>query len=199
MAVLTEARREVPTGTWMLDPVHSTIGFELPYMAGTFRGQFRDVGAKLTADSLRGSARVASIDVKDENLVAHLQSPEFFDADRHPELTFASPVHLAAVFRDGAQVAGLAFLALAIQHWVSLRWRSFPIATATGIIAIVVSYVMIASSRDGGWPQYFPWALPMLVMSKPPRHIEPALWIGAAAGLLISAAGCADFCRREVK
>ena len=90
MAVLTEARRELPTGTWTLDPVHSTIGFELPYMAGTFRGQFRDVGAKLTADSLSGSAHVASIDVKDENLVAHLQSPEFFDADRHPELTFAS-------------------------------------------------------------------------------------------------------------
>ena len=64
MAVLTEARRELPTGTWTLDSVHSTIGFELPYMAGTFRGQFRDVGAKLTADSLSGSARVASIVIR---------------------------------------------------------------------------------------------------------------------------------------
>jgi polyisoprenoid-binding protein YceI len=90
MAVLTEARRELPAGTWALDPVHSTIGFELPYMAGTFRGQFRDVEAKLTANSLNGSARVASVDVKDENLAAHLQSPEFFDVERHPELTFAS-------------------------------------------------------------------------------------------------------------
>ena len=90
MAVLTEAQRELPTGAWTLDPVHSTIGFELPYLAGIFRGQFRDVDAKLNADSLSGSARVASIDVKDENLVAHLQSPEFFDAERHPELTFVS-------------------------------------------------------------------------------------------------------------
>jgi polyisoprenoid-binding protein YceI len=90
MAVLTEARTELPTGTWALDPVHSTIGFELPYMAGTFRGQFRDVDARLTPDRLSGTARVASIDVKDENLAAHLQSPEFFDAERHPELTFAS-------------------------------------------------------------------------------------------------------------
>jgi polyisoprenoid-binding protein YceI len=88
MAVLTEAQEL--TGTWALDPVHSTIGFELPYLAGIFRGQFRAVDAKLTADSLSGSAQVASIDVKDENLVAHLQSPEFFDAERHPELTFAS-------------------------------------------------------------------------------------------------------------
>ena len=89
MAVLTH-RTALPTGTWTLDPVHSTIGFELPYMAGTFRGHFTDVDAKLTVDSLSGSARVASVDVKDENFAAHLQSPEFFDAERYPELRFTS-------------------------------------------------------------------------------------------------------------
>src|SRR3954453_1738923 len=90
MTVLTEARTALPTGTWTLDPVHSTIGFELPYLVGTVRGHFTDVDAKLTAESLSGSARVASVDVKDENLAAHLQSPEFFDAERHPELRFES-------------------------------------------------------------------------------------------------------------
>ena len=90
MAVLTESRTALPTGTWVLDPVHSTIAFELPYLAGTFRGQFRDVDAKLTEQSLTGSARVASVQVKDENLTAHLQSPDFFDAERHPELSFES-------------------------------------------------------------------------------------------------------------
>jgi len=78
------------TGTWTLDPVHSTIGFEVPYLSGTFRGDFNDVDARLTADSLSGSARVASVDVKDENLSAHLQTPDFFDAERHPELRFES-------------------------------------------------------------------------------------------------------------
>jgi len=104
MAVLTEGRTALPAGTWALDPVHSTIGFELPYLAGTFRGHFTDVDAKLTADSLTGAARVASVDVKDENLAAHLQSPEFFDAERQPELTFAS----RSIERDGEslKVAG---------------------------------------------------------------------------------------------
>jgi polyisoprenoid-binding protein YceI len=33
---------------------------------------------------------VDSVDVKDENLAAHLQSPDFFDAERHPELIFSA-------------------------------------------------------------------------------------------------------------
>ena len=83
-----------PAGTWTLDPVHSTVAFEVAYLAGTFKGQFRDVDARLAvAESgarLEGGARVASVDVKDENLAAHLQSPDFFDAEAHPELRFSA-------------------------------------------------------------------------------------------------------------
>ena len=86
----TEIRQALPTGTWHLDPVHSSIGFEVPYMGGTFRGQFREVEATIADGGVTGSAKVESVDVKDENLAAHLQSPEFFDVERHPELRFAS-------------------------------------------------------------------------------------------------------------
>jgi polyisoprenoid-binding protein YceI len=81
-----------PPGTWTLDPVHSSVGFEIDYMGGSFKGTFREIDAQLTADgehvSLEGTAAVASVDVKDENLAAHLQSPDFFDAERHPDLRF---------------------------------------------------------------------------------------------------------------
>jgi len=81
-----------PAGTWAVDPVHSSVTFEIGYLGGTFKGQFREVAAELTVEggraSLRGSSPVASIDVKDENLSAHLQSPDFFDAERHPTLGF---------------------------------------------------------------------------------------------------------------
>lgn len=90
----TETLAFAPAGTWRLDPVHSTVGFEVAYMAGTFKGQFRDVDATLVVDGeharLEGAARVSSIDVKDENLAAHLQSPEFLDAERQPELRFTA-------------------------------------------------------------------------------------------------------------
>src|SRR6266567_3975885 len=81
-----------PAGTWNFDSVHSRVDFDVSYLAGTFKGEFHEIGAELTVDgeraSLEGTAKLASVDVKDENLSAHLQSPDFFDAERHPELRF---------------------------------------------------------------------------------------------------------------
>ena len=94
MSITTDTRQALPVGTWSLDPIHSTIGFEVDYLAGSFRGQFREVSAKLEADGetpvLTGAAKVASADLKDENLAGHLQSPDFFDTERYPELSFES-------------------------------------------------------------------------------------------------------------
>ena len=94
MSTTTDIRTALPVGTWQLDPIHSTIGFEVDYLAGSFRGQFREVAGKLQTEGetpvLTGSAKVASVDVKDENLAGHLQSPDFFDAERYPELSFES-------------------------------------------------------------------------------------------------------------
>jgi polyisoprenoid-binding protein YceI len=90
----------LPTGTWQVDKVHSSIGFAVDYMAGTFHGTFSDFDATVTDGVLNGSAKVASVQVKDENLAAHLQSPDFFDAPAHPELTFTSN----QISRDGDRV-----------------------------------------------------------------------------------------------
>jgi polyisoprenoid-binding protein YceI len=89
------AARTLPTGTWQLDPVHSQVGFAVKYMVGTFRGSFSPVAATLAvADdgsaSLTGSARAENVQVQEPNLVAHLLSPDFFDAERAPELGFRS-------------------------------------------------------------------------------------------------------------
>jgi polyisoprenoid-binding protein YceI len=86
----TTELQAVPTGTWAADKVHSDISFAVKYMAGTFTGGFTDFDAELADGTVRGSARVGSVQVKEPNLAAHLQAPDFFDAERSPEITFQS-------------------------------------------------------------------------------------------------------------
>ncbi len=78
-----------PAGTWSADPVHSHLSFEIAYAGtNTFRGGFREYTATLEDGVLEGVAQVASVDVKDEQLNGHLLTPDFFDAERFPEITF---------------------------------------------------------------------------------------------------------------
>jgi polyisoprenoid-binding protein YceI len=84
----------IPAGAYTVDPVHSSVGFEVKHMISTFRGGFRDYEARLESGDgrfrLEGSADVASVDVRDENLAAHLHGPDFFDAERTPRIEFSS-------------------------------------------------------------------------------------------------------------
>jgi polyisoprenoid-binding protein YceI len=95
MSTITPSRTALPTGTWSADPVHSQVGFAVEYMIGTFRGSFSPVEAQLTVGEdgttlLTGSASAAGVKVQDENLSAHLLSPDFFDAERAPKITFVA-------------------------------------------------------------------------------------------------------------
>ena len=94
MSILESTKQFAPAGTWAADPVHSNVSFEVGYAGvNTFRGSFDAFQATLTGGdtpSLEGSATVASVDVKDEQLNGHLQTPDFFDGERHPEISFSA-------------------------------------------------------------------------------------------------------------
>ena len=91
MTTIEQGRTAIPSGTWTVDPVHSSVGFAVRYTGTiTFKGEFGDFDAALADRRLEGSARVRSIEVDDPNLAGHLQTPDFFDAERHPELRFSS-------------------------------------------------------------------------------------------------------------
>jgi polyisoprenoid-binding protein YceI len=97
----TDQTTGIPTGTWTLDPVHSSIGFAVRHSGVmTFRGDFAEFDAKLVDGRLEGTAKVASVRVDDPNLTGHLQTPDFFDAEQFPELRFVS----RTITRDGDRV-----------------------------------------------------------------------------------------------
>lgn len=87
----------VPTGTWEVDPIHSSVGFEVKHMMiSTVRGHFKQFEGTLEAaedyhDSrIWGSAQVASIDTGNADRDEHLRGPDFFEAERWPSITFES-------------------------------------------------------------------------------------------------------------
>jgi polyisoprenoid-binding protein YceI len=101
VSTLTQIEQAAPTGTWTLDKIHSQVGFAVKHAGiSLFKGTVDDFDAELTEGTLTGSARVTSIQVQDENLGAHLASPDFFDAERFPEVTFTS----TAVRREGDEL-----------------------------------------------------------------------------------------------
>jgi polyisoprenoid-binding protein YceI len=88
-SILTE--QAIPTGTWILDKTHSSVSYSVRHSGvSLFKGGLTDFDAVLEEGALRGAADVASITVQDENLEGHLLSPDFFDAERYPRISFAS-------------------------------------------------------------------------------------------------------------
>jgi polyisoprenoid-binding protein YceI len=84
----------IPAGSWGVDPVHSAIHFAITHNGiATFRSGFKSFSAELSGGDqpkLVGSVDVDSVDISEEMLKGHLMSPDFFDAENHPQLKFSS-------------------------------------------------------------------------------------------------------------
>jgi polyisoprenoid-binding protein YceI len=98
----------VETGLWQLDTAASTVAIKHKsiwglitvkgaFTAVTGQGEVRPDGSAVGTLTLT----VASLDTKNPKRDTHLKGPDFFDADNHPELTFAVR---SAELRDGDKV-----------------------------------------------------------------------------------------------
>ncbi len=84
--------------TYEIDATHSTLGFAVKHLqVGTTRGSFNDYTGSISYDpndlstfNADVTIKVDSINTKVEARDKHLKSPEFFDAEKFPTITFKS-------------------------------------------------------------------------------------------------------------
>ena len=131
-AVLGDNRRAKPQcermTQWNLDPGHSAVGFSVRHlMITTVRGEFEKYRATVTYDPARpeatrvdASIEVASVNTREPKRDADLRGELFFDADKHPAMTFVSK--RATIVDAGLDVVGDLTIR-GIAHEVALAIR----------------------------------------------------------------------------
>ncbi len=94
-ALTTQAAAVSP---WKIDPAHSHAEFKVKHMMiSNVKGHFKDLAGTLflddtdlTRSKIDASVEVPSIDTRDPQRDGHLKSPDFFDAEKFPTLSFQS-------------------------------------------------------------------------------------------------------------
>ena len=88
---------ENPFGNYVIDPVHSSIGFSVNHLViSTVEGKFNKFDANLLLEKkifeskIEASVDIASLDTSDSERNKHLLSPDFFEASKYPKMKFVS-------------------------------------------------------------------------------------------------------------
>ena len=84
--------------TWKIDPAHSAAEFKVRHMMiSNVKGKFSGLSGVLKLDetdythaTVEASIPVSSVNTGDEKRDGHLQSADFFDAEKFPAMTFKS-------------------------------------------------------------------------------------------------------------
>ena len=105
-----------------------------------------------------------------------------------PDLGFHAPIPWSQVLLPVVFACLGSWLLLAIHTWVGLRWRSFVVGSAVGIVLTVAGVVVIRSE----WGSFYPWAIPGAIVNALNKG-EPLpvyeLLVGCLGGIVISLLG----------
>lgn len=85
--------------TYQIDADHTNVGFSVRHMFTNLHGTFDTVSGSFELDpttgavtGAKGVAETKSVDTRNQKRDDHLRSPDFFDAQKFPALTFTGKV-----------------------------------------------------------------------------------------------------------
>ncbi|HEV2723026.1 MAG TPA: YceI family protein [Thermoleophilaceae bacterium] len=97
MTTTAPSRTLIPTGTWVVDPSHSRVEFQVKHLGiASVRGDFEafegvlEIGEDPSSSKAYGTVEPASVNTNDEKRDEHLRSADFFDSEQHGRIDFAS-------------------------------------------------------------------------------------------------------------
>jgi hypothetical protein len=113
-----------------------------------------------------------------------------------PDLGLEGPVP----WREFLTEIGIAYLGcwliIALHTWVALRWQSFVVASAAGILLTVAGMIVI----NAEWGSYYPWALSAVALNtlEAGGSFAKELAFSGVGAVVTALLGCLEFTRRDV-
>ncbi|MEJ7746802.1 MAG: ABC transporter permease, partial [Luteimonas sp.] len=79
-----------------------------------------------------------------------------------PQTGIGGPIPWRFIVDSLAAMTVAALLITALHTWIAIRWRSFTVSVAAGMVATVAGFLLAQSARFGHW---YPWSMPVQVIA----------------------------------
>lgn len=114
-----------------------------------------------------------------------------------PDVGFDAAIPWDLFLKYGVMVYLAAWLIISLHTWVAMRWQSFVVAMAVGILMTVGGMIVISSD----WSTFYPWALPGLLantFNKGEPILLKELTVSVVGGIVVALLGCWEVTHRDV-
>lgn len=111
-----------------------------------------------------------------------------------PDAPLIGSLPLAHLCTSALAAIAAGSLMIAVQTFIAIRWRSFPVAMSSGVAATMIAMFV---PTDGSFGEFFPWAMPGVVMTGDVHQWHTAVIVGMVGFCIVAALGVWDFSRRD--
>jgi hypothetical protein len=114
-----------------------------------------------------------------------------------PDVGFDAAIPWDLFLKYGVMVYLASWLIISLHTWVAIRWQSFVVAMAVGILMTVSGMIVISSD----WGSFYPWAMPGLLantFNKGEPILLKELIVNVVGGIIVALLGGWEVTRRDV-